>query len=113
MNNSYYRVTGCNAVDLHERQRYIFRQVHPDDRGLVMSLFEQAEQHPVSGSEGTIRRYRLCGDLMWLHMKVFFLRREQDRSIFFASLSDVTGQKEQELELRSSQTALNLSLIHI
>ena len=107
VNNSYYRVTGCNAVDLHERQRYIFRQVHPDDRGLVMSLFEQAEQHPVSGSEGTIRRYRLCGDLMWLHMKVFFLRREQDRSIFFASLSDVTGQKEQELELRSSQTALN------
>ena len=96
-----------DAVDLHERQRYIFRQVHPDDRGLVMSLFEQAEQHPVSGSEGTIRRYRLCGDLMWLHMKVFFLRREQDRSIFFASLSDVTGQKEQELELRSSQTALN------
>ena len=107
VNNSYYRVTGCNAVDLHERQRYIFRQVHPDDRDLVMSLFEQAEQHPVSGSEGTIRRYRLCGDLMWLHMKVFFLRREQDRSIFFASLSDVTGQKEQELELRSSQTALN------
>ena len=94
VNNSYYRVTGCNAIDLHERQRFIFRQVHPDDRDLIMSLFQQAEQHPVSGAEGTIRRYRLNGELMRLHLKVFFLRREQERSIFFASLADVTDQRE-------------------
>lgn len=107
VNNAYYRVTGCNSLDLRERQKLIFHQVYPDDMPLVMQLFEQAELHPVSGAEGTFRRYRLCGDLMWLHMKVFFLRREQDRNIFFASLSDVTNQKEQERELRTSQTVLD------
>ena len=105
VNNSYYRVTGCNAIDLHERQRFIFRQVHPDDRDLIMSLFQQAEQHPVSGAEGTIRRYRLNGELMWLHLKVFFLRREQERSIFFASLADVTDQRELDPSPAAPSTA--------
>lgn len=105
VNNSYYRVTGCNAIDLHERQRFIFRQVHPDDRDLIMSLFQQAEQHPVSGAEGTIRRYRLNGELMWLHLKVFFLRREQEHSIFFASLADVTDQRELDPSPAAPSTA--------
>ncbi|RDB64602.1 hypothetical protein C1878_01780 [Gordonibacter sp. 28C] len=107
VNNAYYRVTGCNSVDLRERQHHISKQVHPDDLPIVMDLFAQAEQHPVSGAEGTFRRYRLNGNLMWLRMKTFFLRREQNRNIFFASLADVTEQKEQEEELRSSQSALS------
>lgn len=70
-----------------------------------MSLFQQAEQHPVSGAEGTIRRYRLNGELMWLHLKVFFLRREQERSIFFASLADVTDQRELDPSPAAPSTA--------
>ena len=96
VNNEYYRVTGCNSVDLRERQRLISRQVHPDDLGLVQAMFAEAYAHPVTGAESTFRRYRLSGELMWMRMRAFFLRREQDRTIFFASLSDVTAQKEQE-----------------
>lgn len=96
VNNAYYRVTGCNAVDLCERQKLISRQVHPDDLPIVMSMFAQAEHHPVTGAEGTFRRYRLNGELMWMHMKAFFLRHEQDRSIFFCSLSDVTEERQEE-----------------
>ncbi|HIW76306.1 MULTISPECIES: EAL domain-containing protein [Gordonibacter] len=92
VNNAYYRVTGCNAVDLCERQKLISRQVHPDDLPIVIDMFNQAERHPVTGAEGTFRRYRLSGELMWMHMKAFFLRHEQDRSLFFCSLSDVTEQ---------------------
>lgn len=107
VNNEYYRVTGCNAVDLRERQKVIYKQIHPDDFSLVMDLFAQAEQHPIMGAEGTFRRYRLSGELAWLHMQVFFLRHESGRSIFFASLSDVTDQQIQEEELRISQIALD------
>ena len=31
VNNEYYHVTGCNSIDLRERQNRISRQVHPDD----------------------------------------------------------------------------------
>lgn len=110
VNNEYYHVTGCNSVDLRERQRLISRQVHPDDLALVKAMFDEAYEHPVTGAEATFRRYRLNGDLMWMRMRAFFLRREQDRTIFFASLSDVTEQKEQEEELRASQEVLSSAL---
>lgn len=110
VNNEYYRVTGCNSVDLCERQRFISRQVHPEDLSIVQNMFDEAFRHPITGADATFRRYRLNGQLMWLHMKAYFLRSEQDRTIFFASLSDVTEQKEQEERLRSSQKTLGTML---
>lgn len=107
VNNEYYHATGCNSVDLCERQRFISRQVHPDDLPVVQNMFDEAFRHPITGAEATFRRYRLNGQLMWMRMKAYFLRSEQDRTIFFASLSDVTEQKEQEERLRSSQETLN------
>ena len=97
VNNEYYHVTGCNPVDLKERQTRIWQQTHPEDRDAVLSLFDAAEQHPVSGAEGTIRRYRLNGDLMWLKLRMFFLSRQEDRRLFYAAVSDVTEQRQREL----------------
>ena len=97
VNNEYYRVTGCNPVDLKERQTCIWQQTHPEDRDAVLSLFDAAEQHPVSGAESTIRRYRLNGDLMWLKLRMFFLSRQEDRRLFYAAVSDVTEQRQREL----------------
>ncbi len=94
VNNEYYRVTGCNPVDLRERQKYIWKQVHPDDLDTALALFAKAEQHPVSGAEGIVRRYRLNGDLMWMRMRVFFLKQQGSRSLFYAAVEDVTGQQQ-------------------
>ena len=102
VNNAYYRVTGCNSIDLRERQRFISEQVQADDLPFVLDLFAQAEQNPIAGAEGTFRRYRASGQLMWMHMKVFFLRREQDRTIFLASVADVT-------EARDANTGVQLA----
>lgn len=97
VNNEYYRVTGCNPVDLQERKEVIWEQTHPDDRDIALSLFDAAEQHPVSGAEGVVRRFRLNGDLMWMKLRVFFLRRLEDRRIFYAAVEDVTEQRQREL----------------
>lgn len=97
VNNEYYRVTGCNPVDLKERQGAIWKQVHPDDLDATLTLFDQAELHPVSGAEGVVRRYRLCGDLMWIKLRVFFLSRQEDRRLFYASVEDVTDQQHREM----------------
>lgn len=97
VNNEYYRVTGCNPVDLKERQSAIWKQVHPEDLDAVMELFRQAELHPVSGAEGVVRRYRLNGELMWLKLRVFFLSRQEDRRLFYAAVDDVTEQRQREM----------------
>lgn len=97
VNNEYYRVTGCNPTDLKERQATIWKQVHPDDLEAVMELFQQAELHPVSGAEGVIRRYRINGELMWMKLRVFFLSRQEDRRLFYASVDDVTEQRQREM----------------
>lgn len=102
VNNEYYHVTGCNPVDLKERQTCIWQQTHPEDRDAMLSLFDAAEQHPISGAEGTIRRYRLNGELMWLKLRVFFLSRQEDRRLFYAAVEDVTEQRQRELSIIGS-----------
>lgn len=97
VNNEYYRATGCDPVDLKERQSTIWRQVHPDDLGAVMEMFRQAELHPVSGAEGVVRRYRMSGELMWMKMRVFFLSRQEDRRLFYSAVEDVTSQQRREM----------------
>ena len=67
VNNEYYHVTGCNSIDLRERQNRISRQVHPDDLPLVQSMFAEAYERPVTEKlEATFRRYRLNGEIMWM-----------------------------------------------
>lgn len=92
VSNAYYRVTGCNPVDLKERQACIWRQIHPDDLPLVLERFDEAERHPIDGAEYVVRRYRLSGELMWIKARLFFLSRQEGHRLFFASIEDVTEQ---------------------
>ncbi len=105
VNNEYYRVTGCNPVDLRERQRDIWKQVHSDDLDAVLSAFDEAERYPVTGAECTVRRYRLNGEIMWLKMRVYFLRRQEGRRLYYAAVEDATEQRQRELLALGSVTS--------
>ncbi|MEG2516761.1 MAG: EAL domain-containing protein [Raoultibacter sp.] len=107
VNERYCRITECTMDSLEAHRYSIGRMVHPDDFDSFMNLFKQAEQQPVEGAEGYIRRYRLSGDIMWVYFRIFFLREQNNKKIFYATLTDVTEQKKQEAALASSQEALN------
>lgn len=81
-------------------------QIHEDDQGKVLELFEAACRNPLKGSEGIIRRYRLSGELMWISLRIFFLKERDDHRLFYGSVSDVTKVKRQEERLASSQRIL-------
>ncbi|MEG2851107.1 MAG: hypothetical protein RR866_05370, partial [Raoultibacter sp.] len=51
-----------------------------------------------------------AGGLMWVNFCIFFLREQDHKKIFYATLSDVTDQKKQEEALAASQEALNKML---
>ena len=99
VNDRYYRITGCNAVDLQERSRLITRQIHPEDMPLVWDIFHKAQEAESMGASGTFRRYRLNGELMWMHMQAFFLHKQGNRKLFYGSVSDVSTTMSLQKEL--------------
>ena len=99
VNDRYYRITGCNAVDLQERSRLITRQIHPEDMPLVWDIFHKAQEAGSMGASGTFRRYRLNGELMWMHLQAFFLHKQGNRKLFYGSVSDVSTTMSLQKEL--------------
>ena len=99
VNDRYYRITGCNAVDLQERSRLIIRQIHPEDMPLVWDIFHKAQEAGSMGASGTFRRYRLNGELMWMHLQAFFLHKQGNRKLFYGSVSDVSTTMSLQKEL--------------
>lgn len=106
VNEEYYRVTGCNPVDLEERRQFIMLQIHEEDKKAVLEIFDRAYRNPFGGAEGTVRRYRLSGELMWFHLRIFFLRERDDHRIYYGSVSDVTKEMEREEKLTASKKML-------
>lgn len=106
VNEEYYRITGDNPVDLEERKRFVFNQVYGEDLDWVLNIFEKAYENPVRGAEGIFRRYRLNREMMWLHLRAFFLREQDGHRLYYGSVSDATEQMEQRQRLEASQKML-------
>jgi diguanylate cyclase (GGDEF)-like protein/PAS domain S-box-containing protein len=107
VNEEYYRITGDNPVDMGERRRFMLHKVYKDDMDWVLRIFENAYKNPVHGAEGIFRRYRLSGELMWVHLRVFFLREQDERRLYYGTVRDATEQMEQRKKLEDSQKILS------
>lgn len=90
VNDSYYRMTGCNAVDLCERKERISLQVHPEDLSIFWDIFHRAEKSSALGASGIFRRYRLSGEVMWMHLNAFYLRKQGNKKVFYGAITDYT-----------------------
>ncbi len=106
VNEEYYRVTGDNPIDMEERKRYVLNKVYREDMDWVLNIFEEAYNNPLQGAEGTFRRYRNSGELMWVHLRVFFLREQDDHRLYYGAVRDATEQMEQRQKLKDSQKML-------
>ncbi|MEG2864472.1 MAG: PAS domain-containing protein, partial [Eggerthellaceae bacterium] len=98
-NERYYHVTKTQPDNLAKHRDLVYTMTHSDDREYLTNLFRHAEKNVETGAEGTFRRYTQTGDIMWIYFRVFFLREQDNRKIFCASLIDVTKQKQHELTL--------------
>ncbi|MCD2493623.1 EAL domain-containing protein [Lacrimispora sp. NSJ-141] len=106
VNEQYYRVTGCNPVDLEEKRRQILSLIEEEDRKRTLDIFRSAVAEPINGAEGEIRRRRLDGTVMWMHIHVFFLREHDGHRLFYGAVNDVTEQRRRELLLRETNKTL-------
>lgn len=107
VNDIFYHITKINPADFENIRDRIIEFVHPDDQNEFISLFDQAYQNPISGSEATIRYYSLKGKVSWISLRVFFLRKQDKNLIFYGAMNDVTKNNLQEQELKASKQTIN------
>lgn len=101
VNEQYYKITGDNPVDLAEKRADWLSFVHREDRKDVLALFERARVNPL-GSQGSFRRYRMDGRIIWLQLRVYFMREQDGHQMFCGAIGDITEQMKKEQELESS-----------
>lgn len=103
VNDGYYRITGCNPEMLRVKGQHILDRVPEEDQPIVRDALRRAKEDPSQGVEIQFRRRRLCGTLMWMHMRLFYLSESDGREIYYASINDITQRKEAEAQLRQSE----------
>lgn len=112
VNEKYCSLTKMNGVDLEERSRVILDDVYKEDRNKTFQVFGEAYDNPLKGAEGDMRRHLGDGSIMWMHLRVFFLREQDGHKLFYGSITDISEQKKREYQLESSQRALS-AVVHI
>ena len=107
VNEEYFKVTGTNPVDLEARKENALQDVYKDDRKKTLEIFDDAYKNILSGADGDIRRKKDDGSIIWMHIRVFFLKEENDRKLYYGTISDVTERKLKEQILEESQKELS------
>lgn len=112
VNEQYYKLVGTNPVDIEEHKDTMLDTIYEEDRNLILRIFQNAYEDPLHGSEGDVRRYKGDGSTMWMHLRAFFLKEQDNHKLYYGTIADVTEQKNQEKQLESSQKALSAA-VHI
>lgn len=96
VNEPYYQMVGIKSGNEAEKGKKFWNQVRDDDRQVLFSIFEMAYERPAVGAEGYVHYVRSDGSVIWVHMKVFFLRENDGHKIFYSALNDMTFLEEKK-----------------
>ncbi|MBO5336624.1 MAG: EAL domain-containing protein [Lachnospiraceae bacterium] len=94
VNEQYYRLAGVSSETDAVASKKFWNHVRDDDRQLLVSMFAQAYSRPTNGADGYLHFVREDGKVLWVYMRVFFLRERDGHQIFYGSLLDMTSQLE-------------------
>ncbi len=97
VNEPYYQLAGIETQEEEAYNKKFWNHVRDDDRQLLVSIFAQAYDNP-NGASGYIHFVRNDDVVLWVHIKVFFLREKAGHRLFFASLTDVTSLEKKRWE---------------
>ena len=98
VNNQYYQLVGALPGEENRDQNRLWDHVHDDDRTTFLSLFERAHANPAEGAQGNIHLIRQDDAVIWVYVRIFFLREKEGHKIFYSSLTDITMQREKQLK---------------
>lgn len=106
VNEQYYKLAGVQMSEKEEYGKRFWNHVYDDDRHLLVSIFSQAYDNPDGGADGYVHYLRSDGTVLWIYIKVFFMREKEGRKLFYGSLTDMTGFKEKKAERHMSEQSV-------
>ena len=87
-NQQFYRAV--DVPDFMERLVSIQRFLPPLDVDRMYLLLSQAKEDRLNGSSGLLHFYKTDGTLTTFYMHFYYLRREEERDIFYGSVDNIT-----------------------
>ncbi len=114
VNEQYFRLAGATSSVENSSVKKFWNHVRDDDRPALYAIFEQAYENPVTGADGHIHFLRADGQVLWVYMKVFFLRETDGRKLFYSSLIDATAlrNKKSDADIKPSEL-VNIAPEHL
>ncbi len=98
VNEQYYQLAGISSTDEAAYYKKIGNHVRDDDRNTLFSIFTRAYENGNNGGQGYIHFLRTDGKVLWVYMRVFFLRERDGHKMFYASLTDMSELQEKKNE---------------
>ena len=98
VNTQYSQLVGELPEEDDRNQGKLWEHVHDDDRKKFFSMFDRAYTNPSEGAQGYVHFLRQDGAVVWVYMRIFFLREKEGHKIFYSSLMDITAQREKRLK---------------
>lgn len=102
VNEQYFRLAGISTQEDEDYRKRFWNHVRDDDRQLLVSIFERAYDNPTNGSSGFIHYLKADETVLWVYMRVFFLREKEGHKLFYASLTDMTSMESKTYDTMSS-----------
>ena len=98
VNKQYYQLAGVSTRDSQDYGKKLWNHVRADDRPVLFSIFEQAygNKNSTGGADGYVHFLRMDGKVLWIYLRVFFLKEKEGRKIFYGALVDMTAMREQK-----------------
>jgi len=109
-NAGYYNLIHSKPPDLNEDGCRIFDVIHPDDRQILHDALDTVQENPDGGAEFQVRRYCPDGEMVWLYIRLFFLGENAGRRLYYASIHNITKQRESEMALHLSEAQFRFAL---
>lgn len=94
VNEQYYSMAGVSSKEEADNSKSIATHVRDDDRAVLFRLFESAFENQMTGAEGYIHYVRTDGQVLWVKIKVYYLRENDGHKLFYGSLTDMTYMQE-------------------
>ena len=114
VNEQYFRLAGISGGVENSTVKRFWNHVRDDDRSALYAIFEQAYENPIQGADGYIHFIRNDNKVLWVYMRVFFLRETDGRKLFYSSLMDMTALREKKAESEAIPSeAIDLAPQHL
>ena len=96
VNEQYYQLAGISSINEAEYYKKVGNHVRDDDKNTLFTIFTNAYENGNGGGQGYIHFVRTDGQVLWVYMRVFFLREREGHKQFYASLTDMTALQEKK-----------------